>query len=261
MASGIYASHEPYLEYCRHTNEKTKLHTLLRRRLPRIAAERALDAGCGNGINTAAIAHMLPQTQVTGVDESPAQLSHARTHNAAPNTNYEQGRLESHEGKDYGFILLSHVLQYASTDTSAMVRNAITRLAPGGELWVIQQGREGLAQIITHQRPLLDNPVFADWKTFEDYLPTIRREARSAGCLLKTIKIGSSIKQIDFDDPSAGDKLRLQFILGLKKPFDEQTPEFKRHLARLKLGNGRRISHPNHVAVITRPARRSPILK
>ncbi len=252
-----YKRVEPYLAYVEKTNEKQKFITYMQSAYaegsfpikPEQKGKHVLDIGSGNGLLAEAIARMLPGHRVDAIERSPAQFEFARANHQLENITYANLPLEKYEPSSlYNFILASHVLQYIDSSTEAFVRRTAELLDAEGEAWLIQQTRRGMAEIISHQRPYLTSPRFDNWKTFEDYERETQEAFAGSGEISITADfIDSSIEQIDFQNPSENDKLRLEFIFCLDRPFDEQTQEFKDHLATLHLGEGGRISHPNGV--------------
>jgi SAM-dependent methyltransferase len=246
-----YKDSKQYSAYCRNTDEKAKLHDYISKAFT-INPNRILDLGCGNGVNTAFLADRFPNSFIDAIERSPAQISVAKSQNYRQNVTYINLPFEDFETKGkYDFVLTSHVLQYIDSGLEGFVKKSGSILEPNGELWFVQQTNQGMAQIINHQKPFLTNERFNDWKTFEDYLPAINI-AFGEGFQTEASYLNSSIKAIDFVNPSEEDKLRLEFIFCLDEPFDKQSPEFKTHLSRLVLGQNGRISHPNGIIKVRR---------
>lgn len=246
-----YKSAEQYSAYCRNTDEKVKLHEYVSRAF-QANPKRILDLGCGNGVNTAFLADRFQTSLVDAIERSPAQISVAKSQNSRQNITYTNLSFEEFKpAESYDFVLASHVLQYIDSDLEGFVKKAGSILQPNGELWFVQQTRQGMAQIIAHQKPFLTNERFDHWKTFEDYYSMIKTATRE-GFQIETSYLDSSIKEIDFTNPTKEDKLRLEFIFCLDKSFDEQSPEFKVHLSKLALGQNGRIAHPNGILKVRR---------
>jgi cyclopropane fatty-acyl-phospholipid synthase-like methyltransferase len=246
-----YKNAEPYLAYCRGTNEKHKLHDYISSAFDKEPVN-ILDLGCGNGVNTSFIADRFQNASVDAIERSGSQIQEAISRNSRSNINYVHTPFEQFETyKRYDFILASHVLQYIDSDLESFVKTATSMLEKDGEIWFVQQTKEGMAQIISHQRPYLTNERFQDWKTFEDYQDTIEKLV-GKDYQISVDSIDSSFAQIDFANPSEEEKLRLEFIFCLDSSYDGQSQDFKDHLSRLKLGNGERISHPNGILKIRR---------
>ena len=249
----LYTKPEQYLAYCRNTNEKALLHNAIYNNFSHQDPVHILDIGSGNGINTVYLADRFPNTLIDAIENSEEQIKLGMQTRDRWNINYLQIPFEKlRTQRKYDFVLASHVLQYIDTDVSAFVEKAASMLELNGDLWIVQQTRIGMYQIINHQRPFLQDPRFKDWKTFEDYEPIVRDTLDGGNYNIDIDYLGSSFKEINFKDPSEEDKLRLEFILCLDKPFDQQTPEFKEHLAKLELGSNGRIRHPNGILKIRR---------
>ena len=246
-----YKSATPYLAYCKATNEKQKLHDYISSAFDREPVS-ILDLGCGNGVNTSFIADRFQNASVDAIERSEAQIQEAISRNSRLNITYVHTPFEQFEiGRKYDFILASHVLQYIDSDLEGFVKKATEMLEKDGELWFVQQTKEGMAQIINHQKPYLTNERFQNWKTFEDYQGTIEKLV-GENYQISVDSLDSSFSQIDFANPSEEDKLRLEFIFCLDDSYDSQSKEFKDHLSKLNLGDSERISHPNGIIKIRR---------
>ena len=256
----IYRSSRQYWEYTRLTNEKKELqkyirHQYLSGKFPikkKDTGKHILDLGCGNGINTVFSARLFPKHAVQGIDESNAQVQFAKKHHSAPNLSYKTVSFAKFKSNDkYDFILISHVLQHLSMNLDVLIEKAVRYLNHGGEIWIVSQTRKGMYQIIKHQQKLLENDFLKNWKTAEDYIPEIKKILRvDPKRSLRVHILKTSFKNINFASPSKSDKLRLEFIFGLKNSFDSQSQKFKYHLATSEVTRGQRISHPNAVIVI-----------
>jgi trans-aconitate methyltransferase len=250
-AKDSYKNAEPYLAYCRCTDEKQKLHDYISSAFDK-ELSNILDLGCGNGVNTSFLADRFQNASIDAIERSEAQILEAISRNNRLNINYLHTPFERFKtDKKYDFMLASHVLQYIDSDLESFVKNATSLLEKDGEVWFVQQTKEGIAQIISHQKQYLTNERFQDWKTFEDYKCTIERLVNE-DYHTHTDYLDSSFMQIDFANPSEEDKLRLEFIFCLDTPYDSQSVEFKDNLSRLRLGDGKRISHPNGIMKIRR---------
>src|SRR3989338_2769352 len=147
-----YKSATPYLAYCKTTNEKQKLADYISSAFSKEPIT-ILDLGCGNGINTFFIADRFPDALVDAIERSEAQINEASTRNNRVNIQYSNVTFEQFSSeRKYDFILASHVLQYIDSELEGFIKKAIEMLEHSGELWFVQQTKEGMAQIISHQR-------------------------------------------------------------------------------------------------------------
>lgn len=259
MTKNIYEKYEPYLAYTQNTDEKEKLQNYIKNEfkknnLPisaRDTGQEILDVGCGNGVNTLFLARLFKKHHITAIDSSLVQIEFAKRNNNANNISYYCLSFEDWKiSQKFDFILASHILQYIESKPLNFIKKIIQSLARGGEAWIVQQTKKGMYEIIQHQKSFLDNPIFANWFTFEDYLPPVKRFAKNKLLTIKTKYLPTSFKSINFVKPTNEDKMRLEFILGLDQPFDKQSLLFKKHLAKLTLGSSGRIFHPNGIIKI-----------
>lgn len=250
MGNNIFDEVSRYCAYCKCTDEKEKLCGLMAKRLH--SSGRILDIGSGIGVNTSFLADKFPDDWIDAVEQSKPAYDYACANNNRINIRYHNVSFENfYPQQKYDFILASHFLQYSKIEISSFLKSALSLMKPSGELWIVQQTRKGLAEIIHHQQKYLTNPFFSDWKTFEDYELQIKMALpQDYDC--SSEYLDTSIDQINFSAPSENDKLRLEFILGILGRFDEQSEEFKQSLAMLNLGDGKRIFHPNGVLMIRR---------
>jgi trans-aconitate 2-methyltransferase len=123
-------------------------------RLPLAGSERVLDAGCGSGRVTEALAERLPKGRVVALDASPAMLEEARRRLARFGDRVEfvradLGRPLPIEGRVDA--ILSTATFHWVPDHDALFRNLAAVIRPGGRL-VAQCGGtgniEGLRRIV-----------------------------------------------------------------------------------------------------------------
>jgi SAM-dependent methyltransferase len=104
------------------------------------AAARCLDAGCGGGDVTIALAQMAPAGTVTGIDLDESKLHIARAEAAElglGNVSFQVANVLEAPGKSGGYDLIyaRFVLTHL-TDPGRAVKNLMDQLAPGGALIV-----------------------------------------------------------------------------------------------------------------------------
>jgi 2-polyprenyl-3-methyl-5-hydroxy-6-metoxy-1,4-benzoquinol methylase len=209
-----------------------------------------LDLGCGNGFNTLFVANLFKNNQVDGIDDAIPQIEFAKKNHSSSNLSYRAVSFQKFKtNKKYDFILISHVLQHLNMDLDLFIKKVCAILNKEGEAWIVSQRRQGMFQIIEHQKKFLQNRFLKKWKTAEDYLPEIKKMLGKK-YELKTHLLPTSFKSINFKNPSNSDKFRLEFIFGLDGPLDSQSDEFNKHLAKLKITESGRINHPNEIFII-----------
>jgi len=76
-----FKASEPYLAYCRHTDEKDGLLNYIGQELGSKSITNILDLGAGNGVVTAEVADLFPDAHLDAVERSKAQVEHERFHN------------------------------------------------------------------------------------------------------------------------------------------------------------------------------------
>ncbi len=94
---------------------------------------RAVDLGCGTGELTARLAEALPDSTVTGLDNSPEMLARAAAY-ARPGLDFALGTIETLTG-DWDLIFSHAALQWVP-DHAALIPRLLALLRPGGQLAV-----------------------------------------------------------------------------------------------------------------------------
>lgn len=122
-------------QYLKFKEERTQPAIDLAARIP-IAADRALDIGCGPGNSTQVVANFFAYTHLTGIDSSAAMIEAARKNH--PNLNFMQydvsGPLEG-LGGGYGLLFSNACLQWVP-DHPSLLPKLMGLLCPGGLLAV-----------------------------------------------------------------------------------------------------------------------------
>jgi trans-aconitate 2-methyltransferase len=108
--------------------------------------ETVLDLGSGDGRGTAALADLVPDGYVVGLDASPSMVGHARLHHARirPNLEFVQGDLQAIPFRDRFDRVYSNAALHWASDLAAVTRGIACALRQGGRA-VIQCGGAGNA--------------------------------------------------------------------------------------------------------------------
>lgn len=110
-------------------------------------AQRVLEIGCGTGRNLDWLHRRFPQALCTGVDLSPGMLVQARRRLAPAGARVQlvEGAFSRElVGQPQDLIVLSYVLTMAGPARQALLAEAVTALAPGGVLAVVDFDRTSL---------------------------------------------------------------------------------------------------------------------
>jgi SAM-dependent methyltransferase len=243
-----FVNGERYVAYASATNEKQLLKEYVETEyllgnLPINqkckSSKRVLDLGCGTGANLEWLLKVFKGHNVEGIDRSKAQLSKI----IIPDAPIRHISFEDFRGRNYDFILASHVLQYIDTHPKQFIAKVYESLNANGEAWFVQQTKTGMYQIINSAKDYLQNSRFREWHTFEDYKEMID----NLGLSYSTHVLPTSFEGIDFKNPTPKDVLRIEFMLCLDD-YDVSPIELKQVLA--KLPNTPRIKHPNGIIKI-----------
>jgi trans-aconitate 2-methyltransferase len=96
---------------------------------------KAVDLGCGTGELTRQLAETLPNSSVTGIDNSPQMLDAARAASfARPGLIFEQGDQSQLAGE--WDLIFSNAALHWSENHSELIPQLYQRLAPGGQIAV-----------------------------------------------------------------------------------------------------------------------------
>jgi trans-aconitate 2-methyltransferase len=97
---------------------------------------RVVDLGCGTGELTRRLADALPESDVLGVDSSPAMLERAAAYVRA-GLRFELGAIETFAGGAAGYdLIFSHAALQWVEDHASLIPRLFARLESGGQLAV-----------------------------------------------------------------------------------------------------------------------------
>lgn len=94
---------------------------------------KVVDLGCGTGELTRQLVDALPNSHVTGIDNSPQMLEKAASH-SNPNLRFEQGDQSQLAGE--WDLIFSNAALHWSENHSELIPRLYQRLAPGGQIAV-----------------------------------------------------------------------------------------------------------------------------
>ena len=96
---------------------------------------KVVDLGCGTGELTRHLADTLPNSTLTGIDNSPQMLDAARAASfTSPNVHFEQGDQSQLTGE--WDLIFSNAALHWSENHSELIPRLYERLAPGGQIAV-----------------------------------------------------------------------------------------------------------------------------
>jgi trans-aconitate methyltransferase len=114
--------------------------------------DRVLDLGCGDGRMTAALARLVPEGTVLGVDLSADMVKHAASHfppAAHPNLRFAQADARALSfDRTFTFVFSSAVLHWMR-DHGPILAGIARALTPGGRC-LLQMGGRGNAEAVIH---------------------------------------------------------------------------------------------------------------
>ena len=134
-------------DYARHSAGQEKWARELIERAGFAPDDRVLDVGCGDGRITAAIASLVPQGSVLGVDLSPDMVRHAAEHfppAAHPNLAFRQGDARTLTFDHAFTFVFSNAVLHWVRDHRPIIAGISRALAPGGRI-LLQMGGRGMA--------------------------------------------------------------------------------------------------------------------
>ena len=94
---------------------------------------KVVDLGCGTGELTRQLAETLPDSSVTGIDDSPQMLEKAASH-ARPGLSFEQGDQAELTGE--WDLIFSNAALHWTENHSELIPHLYQRLTPGGQIAV-----------------------------------------------------------------------------------------------------------------------------
>lgn len=171
--------------------------------------ERVLDAGCGTGHLTAAIAARVPDGRVVGADVSPSMLGTAAAwlQEHAPYVRLVRADAAALPFNRVFDVIFSTATFHWVADHGALFRSLIAALRPGGRLKAQCGGGPNLAVLYARAEGLMASrrfaPYFTDWREtwhFADVDSTVRRLS-AAGFTDADVSLEPS--PVTFDTPSA----------------------------------------------------------
>jgi trans-aconitate 2-methyltransferase len=153
-------------DYARHSAGQEQWARELLGRAALAPDERVLDLGCGDGRITAAIARLVPEGSVLGIDLSADMVRHAAGHFPAreyPNLGFEQADARALPfDRAFTFIFSSAVLHWIR-DHRPVVAGIARALAPGGRCLLQMGGRGNGAEAVRAFDDVCRDPTWQPW--------------------------------------------------------------------------------------------------
>jgi trans-aconitate methyltransferase len=158
-------------DYARHSQGQERWARELFQLLAPKPDESILDVGCGDGRNTAALANLVPQGRVVGVDRSPEMVAYAQDHfpqSQFPNLTFlkaDASALPFHAEFD---AIFSNAVLHWVLDHRPVLAGIARSLRPGGRC-VLQMGGKGNGdQVVAVMEACLADPKWqAEWRPSE----------------------------------------------------------------------------------------------
>lgn len=153
-------------DYARHSAGQEQWARELIARAAFSPDDRVLDIGCGDGRITAAIARLVPQGRVLGIDLSSDMVQHAAGHYPArdyPNLAFEQADARDLRfDRAFTFIFSNAVLHWIR-DHRPVVAGIARALAPGGRCLLQMGGRGNGAAAVRAFEDVITMPAWRRW--------------------------------------------------------------------------------------------------
>lgn len=181
-------------DYGRNAAAQTGWATGLLPLLDLSGAEAVLDLGSGDGRVTAALADLVPDGRVVGLDASPAMVAHARRHHAAarPNLEFVLGDMQAVPFRDRFDRVFSSAALHWARDLAAVADGLARALRPCGRA-VLQCGGAGnAAPMVAVLDGLIRSPAWAPY--FPD---TALRYTFPDGAIFRTLLAGGGLAPIE----------------------------------------------------------------
>lgn len=151
-------------DYAQHSASQQVWATELLARLPLRGDEHLLDAGCGDGKITAALAARVPAGRVVGVDVSTAMIAHAQAHHRRANLEFAvmDARRLTVPSSAFDVVFSNAALHWVD-DHRAFLSGAAAALRPGGRLAVSCGGRGNAHEVFVALRAVLRRAAWREY--------------------------------------------------------------------------------------------------
>jgi len=119
-------------QYLKFANERTQPAVDLAARIALENPRRIIDLGCGPGNSTAVLARRWPNSELTGLDSSPAMLTTAKRD--FPNWTWVEGDIAAWRAEAAFDVVFSNAALQWVPDHGRVLPNLLAQVAPGGAL-------------------------------------------------------------------------------------------------------------------------------
>ena len=131
---------------------------------------KVVDLGCGTGELTRNLAQALPDSDVTGVDNSPQMLDKAAS-SSGPNLHFEQG--EQSQLKGEWDLIFSNAALHWSENHAELIPYLYRRLAAGGQIAVQVPSNHNHISHQIYRETASEEPFKSGLKGFQRYAPVL----------------------------------------------------------------------------------------
>jgi trans-aconitate methyltransferase len=128
--------------------------------------DTVLDIGCGDGRTTAAIAQLVPDGKVVGVDLSADMVGHANTQHGTANLRFQQADAAALPFAAEFSVVFSNATLHWVPDQRAAVHGIARALRPGGRVIAQMGGRGNVAETIAAFEHVAAGPRWRSLVTF-----------------------------------------------------------------------------------------------